>query len=273
MVTISHFHTLPPTIFCQLAKRSNCADEWTWWRHHRNANSVFGYLSVILAPFGTVFGYFCLKQSGNPVHNRCHLLNMTRFTDRDPTGFCNSEPDPDRTGFRKNSTGSDMDIQTAVITAVKGLIKVFFGFKPDWVEYLGRSTGLGSGRIAQWKFWTGLGLQKSPICSTLTGGIPPWRTDCGMRIFILSYELNRKNGEALISPSSESEWAIEGGFQISDNRYNLAYCSCVFRIDTRKSSIGGLCVCAGVFTFNICVAGAWQSQWHSNLTKIPLFNL
>jgi len=27
---------------------------------------VFGYLSVILASFGTVFGYFWLKKSGNP---------------------------------------------------------------------------------------------------------------------------------------------------------------------------------------------------------------
>jgi len=26
---------------------------------------------------------------------------MIRFPDRDPTGFCNSEPDPGRTGFRK----------------------------------------------------------------------------------------------------------------------------------------------------------------------------
>jgi len=27
---------------------------------------VFGYLFVIMAPFGTVFGYFWLKESGNP---------------------------------------------------------------------------------------------------------------------------------------------------------------------------------------------------------------
>jgi len=46
------------------------------------------------------------------------VLNMTRFPDRDPTGFCNSEPVPDWTGFRNSSTGSDMDIQTALITAL-----------------------------------------------------------------------------------------------------------------------------------------------------------
>jgi len=34
---------------------------------------------------------------------------------------------PDWTGFRKNSTGSDTDIQTTLITAVKCLIRVFFG--------------------------------------------------------------------------------------------------------------------------------------------------
>jgi len=54
------------------------------------------------------------------------VLNIIRFPDRDPTGFCDSEPDPDRTGFRKNSTGSDLDIQTALITAVKYLIRTFF---------------------------------------------------------------------------------------------------------------------------------------------------
>jgi len=43
----------------------------------------------------------------------------------------------------------------------------FFGYKPDWIKYSDRSTGLGSDRVTQWKYWTGLGSQKSPICSTL----------------------------------------------------------------------------------------------------------
>jgi len=60
-----------------------------------------------------------------------------------------------------------MDIQTALITALKCLITVFFGYKPDWIKYLDRSTGLGSDWTTQRKFWTGLGLQNSPICSTL----------------------------------------------------------------------------------------------------------
>jgi len=30
------------------------------------------------------------------------MLNTIRFPDRDPTGFCNSEPDSDWTGFQKN---------------------------------------------------------------------------------------------------------------------------------------------------------------------------
>jgi len=77
------------------------------------------------------------------------VLNMIRFPDRDPIGFCNSEPDPVRTGFRKKSNGSDMDIQTALITAVKCLIRVFFGYIPDWIKYLDKSTGLGSDRISQ----------------------------------------------------------------------------------------------------------------------------
>jgi len=36
-----------------------------------------------------------------------------------------------------------MDIKTALITAVKCL-RVFFGYKPDWIKYLDRCTGLGS---------------------------------------------------------------------------------------------------------------------------------
>jgi len=51
---------------------------------------------------------------------------MIRFQDRDPTGFCNAELDPDRTGYpKKNLSGSDMDSHTALITAVKCLIRVF----------------------------------------------------------------------------------------------------------------------------------------------------
>jgi len=62
-----------------------------------------------------------------------------------------------------------MDIQTALITAVKCLIRVFFGHKRDWIKYLDRSTGLGPDWVTQWKFWTGFGLQKSQICSTPSG--------------------------------------------------------------------------------------------------------
>jgi len=49
---------------------------------------------------------------------------MIRFPDRDPTGFSISEPD--RTVFRKNSTGSDMDIQTSLITAAEVITE------PEW---------------------------------------------------------------------------------------------------------------------------------------------
>jgi len=58
-------HALPPIISPTLWK-GHVTVESTWWRPHRNTNRVFGYLSVILAPFGTVFGYFWLKTSGNP---------------------------------------------------------------------------------------------------------------------------------------------------------------------------------------------------------------
>ena len=47
------------------------------------------------------------------------VLNMNRCLDRDSTAFCNSEPDLDRRRFRKNSTGADMDIQSALFNADK----------------------------------------------------------------------------------------------------------------------------------------------------------
>jgi len=47
-------------------QKGHTAVERTWWRHHQNANRAFGNLSVILAPFGTVFGYLWLKTPGNP---------------------------------------------------------------------------------------------------------------------------------------------------------------------------------------------------------------
>ena len=103
--------------------------------------------------------HLCFATQNTPV------LKMIRFPDRDPTEFFISEPD--RTGFRKNFTGSDMDIQTAFITAVKCLISFFFGYKPDWIKNLDSTTGLGSDWITHWKYWTGLGLQKSSIRSTL----------------------------------------------------------------------------------------------------------
>jgi len=76
------------------------------------------------------------------------VLNM--IPDREPTGFCNSEPD--RTGFRKNSTGSDLDIQIALITAVKCLIRVFSGYQPDWIKYLDSISGLWTDRTTQWQW-------------------------------------------------------------------------------------------------------------------------
>jgi len=74
-----------------------------------------------------------------------------------------------RTGldFDKIPTGSDMDVQTALITAVQCLNRVFFGYKPDWIKYLDSVTGLGSDWITHLKCWTGLGSQKSSIRSTL----------------------------------------------------------------------------------------------------------
>jgi len=57
------------------------------------------------------------------------VLNIIRFPHRDPTGFCNSEPDPDRIWISKLHHCSKM------------LNQSFFGHEPDWIKYLDRSTG------------------------------------------------------------------------------------------------------------------------------------
>jgi len=65
------------------------------------------------------------------------LLNMIRSPDRDPTGFCTSEPDPDWTGFWKNSTGSDMDIQVPLCKRMRpGCVRALSVW--DWSSNLGK---------------------------------------------------------------------------------------------------------------------------------------
>jgi len=44
-----------------------------------------------------------------------------------------------------------MDIQTALIIAVKCLIRDFSGYIPDWIKYLGSTTGSGLDWIMQCK--------------------------------------------------------------------------------------------------------------------------
>ena len=43
MVSISHFHTLPPTILSTL-QQGRSTVEWTRWRQHRNANNVWLFI-------------------------------------------------------------------------------------------------------------------------------------------------------------------------------------------------------------------------------------
>jgi len=54
------------------------------------------------------------------------VLNMIRSPDRDPPDSALQNRMRIELEFEKNTTGSDMDIQTALITAVKCLTRVFF---------------------------------------------------------------------------------------------------------------------------------------------------
>jgi len=69
---------------------------------------------------------------------------MIRFPDRDPTGFSDSEPDPDWTGFRKYLYQIRYGYLNSVDHCSRMLNQSFFGYKPDWIKYLDSATGLGS---------------------------------------------------------------------------------------------------------------------------------
>ena len=118
----------------------------------------------------------------------------------------------------KTSTGSDMDIQTALITAVECSIRVFFGYKPDWIKYLDSATGLGSDWITQWKYWTGLGSQKSSIRSTLES-VPAVRLFVGSALTISfglacrRYTFDRSAFNVLFQKVSALGWGCMFKFQ------------------------------------------------------------
>ena len=121
--------------------------------------------------------------------------------------------------FKKNLSRSDMDIQTALITAGECLIRGIFGYKPDWIKYLDSGTGLGSDWMTHWKYWTGLGLQKSSIRSTLVrvdhgAGLLEWTPggdydfcQCRSRTWSRIFEWK---------PDPEQEWEFQF-LQESDN--------------------------------------------------------
>jgi len=68
------------------------------------------------------------------------VLNMIRFPDPDPTGFCNLEPD--RNGFRNNLCRVRYGYPYCVDHCGKVFNQRFFGYKPDWILYLDCATGL-----------------------------------------------------------------------------------------------------------------------------------
>jgi len=70
------------------------------------------------------------------------VLNMIRFPDRNQTGFCNSKPDPDRKKFRKTLNRIRYGYPNCIDHCSKMLDQSFFGYQPDWIKYLHRSTGL-----------------------------------------------------------------------------------------------------------------------------------
>jgi len=99
-----------------------------------DAQFFFGYVLLTKLSFRIIFIFSitCIP-----------VLNMIWFPDRDPTGFCTSEPDPDWLDFEKTQPGQ-IWMPHYIDHCSKMLRVFFFGYKPDWIKYLDRSTGLGS---------------------------------------------------------------------------------------------------------------------------------
>jgi len=160
-------------------------------------------------------GSLCAPKNMNFCQGNMHftlVLNMIRFPDHDPTGFCNSEPDPEWTGLwtnlyrigygcpncvdhcsqMLNQSFSDINpigsngIGNGLLFHMtqpisRSTIKAIACSKPTIsacskptisacskpTKYLDSVMGLGSDWITHWKYWTGLGSQKSSIRSTL----------------------------------------------------------------------------------------------------------
>jgi len=88
--------------------------------------------------------------------------------DRKPTGFCNSEPDPDRAGFRNKLYLIRYGYPNYVDHCSQMLNQsFFFRYKPDRIEYLDSNTRLGSDWITQWKHWIGIAKISDPLKITL----------------------------------------------------------------------------------------------------------
>jgi len=107
----------------------------------------------------------CVKYSSAHVY-------MIRFPDRDPTRFCNSEPDPGWTGFWKKLNRIRYGYPNCTDHCSKLLNQSFFGYKSDWIKYLDRSIGIGSDRIIQIKFLDWIRISK--ISDLFTNADTAW---------------------------------------------------------------------------------------------------
>ena len=128
-----NFSQSDPVLIRQIKKNCSPIQSWSGQNWLQSWSSPIQSRSVLISVAGTL-------ERLHRIHLRCFLsvLNMIWSPDRDPTGFCTS--DPDWTGFWKSSTGSDMHTQSALITAVKCLIRFFSD-----INRIGSniSTGLG----------------------------------------------------------------------------------------------------------------------------------
>jgi len=107
--------------------------------------SSYNYYSIPIF-LHELSGYIVLKPESRIQCKKCDgessVLNMIRFSDRDPTVFCDSEPDPHWAGFRKYLNRNGYGYPICVDHCSRMLNQSFFGYQPDWIKYLDIATGV-----------------------------------------------------------------------------------------------------------------------------------
>jgi len=109
---------------------------------------------LIFCHITRAFRVFCfnarISRTLQKVQRRVFSVEHDPVPDRDPTGFCNSEPDPDWTGFWKYLYRIGYP---NCVDHCSRMLRVFFGYQADCIKYLDIATGVKRNFWPLRNFW------------------------------------------------------------------------------------------------------------------------